>query len=114
MRQAGVIAAAGLVALRTGIDRLSEDHDRARRLAESLTGVPGLAVDPARVQTNFVMVGTAGFGLTAEQTAHELDRRGIRASARPPYTVRFVTHRMIGDTEVEQLVAAMHDICRAL
>lgn len=110
MRQAGVIAAAGLVALRTGISRLADDHARARLLAKGLAEVEGLTV--AGVQTNFVMIDTQGLGLTAEQLVAELKKRDIRASARPPYTVRFVTHRLIGDPEVAQLIATMHDISR--
>jgi threonine aldolase len=110
MRQAGIIAAAGLVALQTGIDRLAEDHARARRLAERLAGLPGLGVQPAAVQTNFVMVDTAGWGLTAEQLVDELKARGIQAAARPPYSVRFVTHRQIGDSEIDELVDAMRGI----
>ena len=104
MRQAGVIAAAGLVALREGIDRLAEDHEQARRLAKGLAEVEGLSV--AAVQTNFVMVDTEGLGLTADQLVGRLKERDILASARPPYTVRFVTHRLIGETEVEQLIGA--------
>ena len=110
MRQAGVIAAAGLVALREGIDRLAEDHEQARRLAKGLAEVEGLSV--AAVQTNFVMVDTEGLGLTADQLVGRLKERDILASARPPYTVRFVTHRLIGETEVEQLIGALHDISR--
>jgi threonine aldolase len=108
MRQAGIVAAPGLVALRTGIDRLADDHRRARELATALAEVKGLKV--AGAQTNFVMIDTEGLGLSADQLVSELRLRDIRASARPPYIVRFVTHRMIGDAEADQLVAAMHEI----
>jgi threonine aldolase len=108
MRQAGVIAAAGLVALRTGIDRLREDHDQARRLAARLAELPGLEVSPA--ETNFVMIGTGGWGISATELVAGLKSRGIAASARPPSTVRFVTHRMVGDPEADTLVAALRDI----
>jgi threonine aldolase len=108
MRQAGIIAAAGLVALRTGITRLAEDHDQARRLAAKLAGLPGLTVCP--VETNFVMINTEGWGIGAAQLVAELKARKIAASSRPPYTVRFVTHRLIGDAETETLVAALREI----
>jgi threonine aldolase len=114
MRQAGIIAAAGLVALRTGIDRLSQDHARARRLAAELAAMPGLKTDPAAVETNFVMIDTEGWGIGAEKLVADLKARGIRASARPPFTVRFVTHRLIGDAEVGTLTDALRDIHRQL
>lgn len=108
MRQAGIIAAAGLVALRTGIGRLREDHVQARRLAAQLAALPGLSVSP--VETNFVMIDTAKWGIGAAQLVAELKSRGIAASARPPYTVRFVTHRQVGDAEAGLLVAALQEI----
>jgi threonine aldolase len=109
MRQAGIIAAAGLVALRTGIDRLREDHEQARRLAAKLAALPGLIVAP--VETNFVMIDTAVWGIGAAQLVAELKSRAIEASARPPHTVRFVTHRLVGDAEADVLVAALQGIC---
>jgi threonine aldolase len=109
MRQAGIIAAAGLVALNSGIERLREDHDRARRLAARISELPGLNVNP-HIETNFVMVDTSGWATTAEQLVAELKRRGIRASSRPPFTVRFVTHRLIGDAEEDALVEALRVI----
>jgi threonine aldolase len=110
MRQAGVIAAAGLVALRTGVDRLSEDHQRARQIATRLAGLPGLRVDPGSVETNMVLADTSGWGMSAEQMVAELAGRGIKAAPRPPDTVRFVTHRQIGDAEVNALVDALREI----
>lgn len=110
MRQAGVLAAAGIVALQTGIDRLAEDHARARQLAKGLAEIPSLRVDPSAVQTNMVMIDTQDTGLRADQLVAALKARGIRASSRPPYIVRFVTHRMIGGTEIEILLQALREI----
>lgn len=110
MRQAGVIAAAGLVALRTGVERLSEDHQRARQIAGRLAGLPGLRVDPGAVETNMVLADMSGWGLSAEQTVAALAGRGIKAAPRPPDMVRFVTHRRIGDAEVDALVDALRGI----
>jgi threonine aldolase len=110
MRQAGIIAAAGLVALRTGIDRLREDHDQARSLAAKLAELPALRVDPDAVETNFVMIDTENWGIGATQLVQRLESRGITASARPPYTVRFVTHRLVGNAEADILVAALREI----
>jgi threonine aldolase len=110
MRQAGIIAAAGVVALRTGIGRLREDHEQARSLAAKLGELPGIRVSPEAVETNFVMIDTEDWGISAAQLVQELKSRGIAASARPPYTVRFVTHRLVGDAEADILVAALRDI----
>lgn len=114
MRQAGIIAAAGLVALRSGIDRLADDHDQARRLAGRLAALPGLRVSPDAVQTNFVMTDTTDWGVSADWLVAELHARGIRASSLPPSTVRFVTHRHIGDGEVDLLVEALGEISSRL
>jgi len=110
MRQAGVLAAAGIVALQSGIDRLAEDHLRARQLAERLTAIPHLRVDPQSIETNMVMIDTQETGLRADQLVAALKGRGIRASSRPPYTVRFVTHRLIGEAEIAILIQALREI----
>ncbi|HWG65091.1 MAG TPA: GntG family PLP-dependent aldolase [Streptosporangiaceae bacterium] len=112
MRQAGIIAAAGLVALRTGIGRLREDHEQARRLAAKLAGLPGLRVSPEAVQSNFVMVDAEQWGIGAERLVAELAARGIAAAALPPHTVRFVTHRLVGAQEADTLAAALREIGR--
>jgi threonine aldolase len=110
MRQAGIIAAAGLVALRTGISRLREDHEQARSLAARLAGLPGLRVSPETIETNFVMIDTENWGIGAADLVTGLQARGIAASSRPPFTVRFVTHRLIGDAEADALVSALREI----
>ncbi len=103
MRQAGVLAAAGIVALHTGINRLAEDHQMARYLAERLAVIPGLQVNVAAVETNMVLIDTRETCLQADQLVAVLKEQGIKASARPPSIVRFVTHRLIGEEEVEVL-----------
>lgn len=107
MRQAGVIAAAGIVAIDEGIDRLADDHARARSLADRLAHVPTVTVTTPVPATNFVMVDTSPSGLSAKQVTAALRERGIRASARPPSTVRFVTHRQIDDADIATLVDAL-------
>jgi len=98
MRQAGVIAAAGIVALETMVERLAEDHRRARVLAHRLSDLPGVRVDAAAVQTNIVMLEVDDAPGVVERLAgqhvlaHGLDRT----------TIRLVTHRHIGDAEVER------------
>jgi threonine aldolase len=100
-RQAGYLAACGVIGLTKMVDRLAEDHDNARRLAEGLTEVPGLDVDPREVETNVVMVKTATPALEWEKA---LAARGVLALALGPRLLRFVTHRHIGPADVARAV----------
>jgi len=104
-RQAGVVAAAGLVALEEGPGRLREDHARARRLAEGLAeAFPG-SVEPGRVETNMVFVDTSVLGLEAIEAARRLKAEGVGCTPVPP-RVRMVTHVGISDRDVEEALAA--------
>ncbi|HEV7887771.1 MAG TPA: GntG family PLP-dependent aldolase [Acidimicrobiales bacterium] len=104
MRQAGVIAAAGLVALRTMVDRLAEDHARARRLAEAVAERwPEAGCDPERVRTNVVTWSVAD---TDAVLAH-LRGEGVRAGTIAPGVLRLVTHNDIDDAGVEQARRAL-------
>jgi threonine aldolase len=108
MRQAGVLAAAGLVALRDGVDRLADDHRRARRLAEGLARMPGIAIDLDSVQSNIVRFDVAGRGDTTASFAAALAQKGIRVSGGSGGGgVRMVAHRHIDDDSVEQALAAI-------
>jgi threonine aldolase len=107
IHQAGILAAAGIVALTTGIERLAEDNRRALDLARRLAALPGLGIDLASVQTNIVAVDVSALGMTAEQFVARLAEYGVLAYPRPPSKVRFVTHRLIGDSEIEQAAHAV-------
>ena len=108
MRQAGVLAAAGLVALASGVERLADDHRRARRLAEGLADIPGLSVDLSSVQTNIVRFDVAGLGYTTASFAEALRSRGIKVSGgAAPSGVRMVTHRHIDNAAVDEALAAI-------
>ena len=107
MRQAGVLAAAGLVALRDGVDRLADDHRRARRLAEGLARIPGLTIDLATVQTNIVRFDVGGLGHTAgsfAEGAAAARRETFRVA--PASGVRMVVHRHIDDAAIDTALAA--------
>ena len=93
MRQAGVIAAAGIVALEAMVDRLAEDHANARVLATGLNRVPGLQVDMTTVETNMVYVDHSPSGLDTATVLSALKTHGIVASGRPPRHFRLVTNR---------------------
>lgn len=105
MRQAGVLAAAGLLALREGPGLLATDHARAKRIAVACAGMRGLRVDVAAVETNILMVDLES--APASALVEFLAERGVRALAVGPRRVRFVTHRDLDDVQVDQCIAAI-------
>lgn len=107
MRQAGIIAAAGVYALHHHIDRLAEDHERARRLAEGLAALPGVMLDPSRVETNIVVFDVSRTGISGEDFgARTLASHGVRFSVLGPTTVRAVTHLDITSDGIERALEA--------
>jgi len=102
MRQVGVLAAAGLIALEEGPELLAADHRRTRALAQALAGLPGVEVDP-QVDTNILFVTTRG---DARQAQARLEERGILTFALGSRRLRFVFHRDAGDDALEAAVAA--------
>ena len=105
MRQAGIIAAGGLYALRHHVDRLAEDHANARRLAEGLAALPGIKLDPASVETNLVFFDLTG-ALDAGKAVEQMLARGVRMGALGPRTIRAVTHLDVTAAGVDQALAA--------
>ena len=102
VHRAGIAAAAGLVALDTMIDRVADDHRRARELGQLLSRIPGLQLRPEVVETNIVLVDTSDTGLAPGELLGHLAKRGVRAMELDTNRVRFVTHRLIGDADVER------------
>jgi threonine aldolase len=111
MRQAGIIAAGGIYALRHHVDRLAEDHAHARRLAEGLAELPGVKLDPAEVETNIVFFDVTG-ALDAAAAVERLLARGVRMGALGPRTIRAVTHLDVSAAGVERALAAARDVFR--
>jgi threonine aldolase len=105
MRQAGIIAAGGVYALRHHVKRLADDHANARRLAEGLGALPGIAVDPATVETNLVFFELTG-RLDSATFVERLLTRGVRMGALGPRTVRAVTHLDVSAAQIERAVDA--------
>lgn len=101
MRQAGVLAAAALVALEDVPERLKADHLRARRLAEALANVPGLSLDLLSVQTNMVYITVEGPAGSAAALAAACSARGARFNAFDDKRIRLVTHHQVDDEQVE-------------
>lgn len=111
MRQAGILAAAGIVSLETMIDRLSEDHARARRLAEGLYAVPGLVLELGMPATNMVFVSLAAdVALSSDQVIQGLDARGVRVGATSARQFRLVTHYWVDDAGVEKAIQAFSEV----
>ena len=107
MRQAGPLAAAGIIALETMVDRLKEDHATAQYLAQGLHRVDARLVDPRDVETNLVRMDVSASGRTAAQWSDDLKQKGVRVSAASAMTLRFVTHRHIGNADVDAAVSAV-------
>jgi threonine aldolase len=108
MRQAGVLAAAGLISLEKMTTRLSDDHLRAKRLAEGLSSIPGISFDLGLPQTNMVFPSLkGGLPITVKQLAKQLAERGIRVGVVGEHTLRLVTHYWITDDDIDTTLAAM-------
>ena len=112
MRQAGVLAAAGLLALENNVARLASDHELAREVARVLSQVGGMDCPPKEVQTNIVFARVRKPGRDAVQWAKELERHGVRTMALGPACLRLVTHLDVGAADVVRLEQALW-ACRA-
>lgn len=110
MRQAGFIAAAGIVALETMMDRLHEDHATARQLAAGLAAIDPALTDQAEVETNIVRMQVGHTGRSASDWSAALQAHGIAVSPADNRSLRFVTHRHITATDIDRAIAA----CRAV
>jgi len=113
MRQAGVLAGAGIVALDTMVDRLAEDHANARRLAEGLADLHGILLDPVRVTTNIVIFALAPDGLSAEELVAGLEARGVKMGAIGGRKIRAVTHYGVQAEDIEQAIATTRAVIEA-
>jgi len=108
MRQAGILAAAGIVALEQMVDRLAEDHVRARRLAEGIATIPGLSVDLQRVQTNIVYFDLApDTALTGPHISARLREQDVRIGYADSRGFRAVVHCWIDDDDIETALSAL-------
>ena len=107
MRQAGILAAAGLFSLENNIERLAQDHARARRLAEAVNGISGFSVNLDSVQTNMVYINTEK---PAAEVVTALATCGVDVFDLSPNSLRVVTHLHITDADIEQAIAAFESV----
>lgn len=113
MRQAGVIAAPGLIALTKMVDRLAEDHVRAAKLATGLAAIPGISVDPAHVETNMVVADIHELPWTAKDFCFHLKKRDVLVNDVSHHAIRFVTHLGISDEDIEQTLRVIEKMVRS-
>ena len=106
MRQAGVLAAAGLVALQETPARLPEDHENARKLAEGLAELRGIKIDPEKVVTNIVIFDVADTGKTADSICAQLREHGVLASGFGT-SIRMVTHYDVSRADIDSALNAL-------
>jgi len=112
MRQAGIIAAAGIIALEKMIERLKEDHKNARILAEGLSKIEGIKVDLETVQTNMVYFDFQELGISTSQFLEKLATYNLLGSPRPPCQVRFVTHYGINEKDIYSAIDVVKEIAK--
>ena len=112
MRQAGVLAAAGLIALEEGPRRLKEDHDNAKRLAQGLARIQGIALDAEKVQTNIVIFSLENSRLPSAEFIAELRNRNILALPVDGFRVRMVTHLELNPAAIDRAIEAAAEIMR--
>jgi threonine aldolase len=110
MRQVGVLAAPGIIALTEMVERLAEDHQHATMLAEGLANISGLAVDVASVETNIVMVCITSPKLTAQPLVEQLQQEGVLCNAVDDATIRLVTHKDITLSDIETTLHKINDM----
>jgi len=110
MRQAGIIAAPGIVALTSMVDRLEEDHRNAYLLADGLRSLEGLSIDKDSVQTNLVLVDVSGTGMDALEFVRRSEEVGVLIHDFSPTTVRFVTHHGILEGDIEETLSRIEGI----
>jgi threonine aldolase len=109
MRQAGIIAAAGVYALENNVERLAEDHANARFLAEGLASIPGIKIDPNDIETNIVFFDVTETGRTGQEINAATTERGVRMGGRTD-RIRAVTHLDVSRADIERALETIHDV----
>ena len=114
MRQAGVLAAAGLVALEKSPSRLHEDHENARLLAEGLASLPGIRLNPSQVKTNIIIFDVSGTGMPSAEISELLAAYGVFASGVNSTQMRMVTHCDVDRAGCQRAVEMMERVVRRI
>jgi threonine aldolase len=111
MRQAGILAAAGLIALEQGPQKLEQDHANARFLAAGLAEISGIKIDPAKVQTNILICDISATGMSSGELSQKLAARNVLANGVGPQLIRFVTHLDVSRQQCAEALDAVAAVC---
>ena len=114
MRQAGILAAAGLYALEQQVDRLTQDHESARRFGEIVSQCEGVRLVYETVETNIIFVDVSGAGISAYDVRNRLEERGINIGAMDNAILRAVTHLDVSSAQVEEAGRAFVEVVKEL
>ena len=112
MRQAGILAAAGIIALNKMVERLAEDHANAKKLAEGLAEIQGLSIEPHRIRTNIVFFELKREKMTAEQFTQQIHAAGVRMLPVGAQKVRAVTHYQVTSDDIDQALNVVSKVMR--
>lgn len=112
MRQAGILAAAGLIALEKMPLRLKDDHDNAQLLAKGLAEIPGVKIDPKKVVTNILVFDVSGAGMNTADFSRKLAERNVLAAGINPVQMRMVTHMDVSRDDCQQALDAVRAVCK--
>jgi threonine aldolase len=110
MRQAGILAAAGIIALEEGPKRLHIDHSNAAFLAKELAQIPGISIDPTKVVTNILFFDVSGTGLAAPEISKRLKVAGVLANSTDAKVIRMVTHLDVDRAGCERALKALREV----
>jgi threonine aldolase len=110
MRQAGVLAAAGLVALEETPKILHRDHENARHLAEGLARIPGISIDPKKVVTNILIFDVTGTGRTAADVCAALAKQNVLCGATGKHAIRMVTHYDVDRAAIDRALSIVASV----
>jgi threonine aldolase len=112
LRQAGILAAAGIISLQKMTQRLDEDHENAKILAEGLSSIDGIKLDLETVQTNIIICDISGLKMTGSQFSYELSHRGVKINGGQSSIVRFVTHHDVSVRDVQEVISIVREISK--
>ncbi len=110
MRQAGILAAAGLYALDHHLERLEKDHKNAKRLALALSEIKGVTVNPDQVETNIVIFDVENTGMTAQQVSEGMKKKGVLIHAVNKRLIRLVTHLDVSSADIGKSLKAFKKV----
>ncbi len=110
MRQAGILAAAGIYALDHHFDRLKEDHDNAKRLALGLKEIKGISINPDEVETNILIFGVSQTGMTSVEVRDAMKKEGVLMNALGSEQIRLVTHLDVTRGDIDKALVAFRRV----